>query len=845
MSKPVTLRLSKLKFGASRMRVRRFLVRVGFVIAILAGVPSTALAQTAPDPQPGLHALESVQEINGINLTTGQKDVEMPVVLSVPADPRLKFDKVQNSAPYVVGTTVNAGDSFTSSYTVNVGGFSESFKCVEADCVSTTGSGSRLPVPGLYTRAPSGEHYHFDLTHLDQMNGTHHDLQKYASKVSWPDGQHIDYTYDLGYVPNDPTIPPRTFYRPIRLQSSTGYYITIAYQNTGTDVSQPGWGDPSEAAIYAPDNTLIKRVTYGSSTTEYGADNTTSRAYQAAGGNSALGAQFETVNATLQLPTEASNSLTIAPVSGKPVIGSVNRDGVGWNYSYANLAPNPYAYTYNYSNVTVTGPNNYSRSYAITHGNIADAYRNILLSQTDELNLTTSYGYDSAHGFRLTDLYLPEGNHVNVIYDECANVKTKTTYAKPGSGLANIVESAVYPETGLPENPCPDLSYYRPTSTTDALGRVTNYTWNTDGQLTQQLDPTDNAGVRRETDITYTDVATPTGGTISRKTLVRVCGQTTTCAGNAESHTEYTYFGYTNLPATVTVKDEATGATRTTTYGYDAAGRPLSVDGPLTGTDDAKYFRYDVYGRKTWEIGAAAADGVRPAKRFTYRDSDDKPTRVESGTIPDPNSTNLTILETTDLTYDSRRYAIRELTSAGGTTYKVTDKSFLDRGLADCATVRMNLAALPAATATSACAIATVVPDPDRVTKNNYDNAGQLTKVQKAYQVTTANGFPQTLQADYVTYTYTNNGKQLTVTDANGNKAQYTYDGHDRLTKWAFPDKATVGAVSTCDYEQYTYDAAGNRTSLRKRDGSTLTYTYDNLNRPLSKVGVVGSVTCP
>jgi RHS repeat-associated protein len=100
----------------------------------------------------------------------------------------------------------------------------------------------------------------------------------------------------------------------------------------------------------------------------------------------------------------------------------------------------------------------------------------------------------------------------------------------------------------------------------------------------------------------------------------------------------------------------------------------------------------------------------------------------------------------------------------------------------------------------------------------------------------TANGFPATLQQDYVTYTYTNNGKQQFVTDANGNKAQFTWNGFDRLAKWNFPSPTTPGTVSTTDYEQYTYDAAGNRLSLRRRDGRTLTFTYDNLNRMLSKL---------
>ncbi|HYI47025.1 MAG TPA: RHS repeat domain-containing protein, partial [Allosphingosinicella sp.] len=45
----------------------------------------------------------------------------------------------------------------------------------------------------------------------------------------------------------------------------------------------------------------------------------------------------------------------------------------------------------------------------------------------------------------------------------------------------------------------------------------------------------------------------------------------------------------------------------------------------------------------------------------------------------------------------------------------------------------------------------------------------------------------------------------------------------------------TAGAVNPDDHEAYGYDAAGNRTSLRKRDGSTLTFGYDNLNRMILK----------
>jgi RHS repeat-associated protein len=127
---------------------------------------------------------------------------------------------------------------------------------------------------------------------------------------------------------------------------------------------------------------------------------------------------------------------------------------------------------------------------------------------------------------------------------------------------------------------------------------------------------------------------------------------------------------------------------------------------------------------------------------------------------------------------------------------------------------------------------------PDRITKNVYDASGQLLQLRE--------GFGTGNEAAEATYSYTSNGKRQYVIDANGNRAQLTYDGHDRQIKWIFPSTigptayndtdqakalATAGSTNTSDYEQYSYDPNGNRISLRKRDGSTLTYSYDALNR--------------
>ena len=122
---------------------------------------------------------------------------------------------------------------------------------------------------------------------------------------------------------------------------------------------------------------------------------------------------------------------------------------------------------------------------------------------------------------------------------------------------------------------------------------------------------------------------------------------------------------------------------------------------------------------------------------------------------------------------------------------------------------------------------------PDRITRTHIG-------VRGVYMIEKGIGTP--LQQPYVRYSYTINGKLGSVTDANGNAASMSYDGHDRLSRWIFPSKTVAGTIDPADYEEYGYDAAGNRTSLRKRDGKMLTYNYDALNRMISKIIPDGGV---
>ena len=189
-----------------------------------------------------------------------------------------------------------------------------------------------------------------------------------------------------------------------------------------------------------------------------------------------------------------------------------------------------------------------------------------------------------------------------------------------------------------------------------------------------------------------------------------------------------------------------------------------------------------------------------------------------------------TIQRTAETHYDAMgRKTLEQLREgSAGTIQTLTQYGYDPLGRLQCTAVRMN-PALYAAPPTDVCAPGTAGSfGPDRITHNAYDLAGQLLQEQRAYGTYA--------QQTYATYTYGLNGERLSLTDANGNRAEMRYDGHGRQDRWTFPSATTPGTVNAADYEDYGYDAAGNRTSLRKRDGSTLTYTYDALNRMTVKV---------
>ena len=212
----------------------------------------------------------------------------------------------------------------------------------------------------------------------------------------------------------------------------------------------------------------------------------------------------------------------------------------------------------------------------------------------------------------------------------------------------------------------------------------------------------------------------------------------------------------------------------------------------------------------------------------TYRLADEKPLVVQQGYVVNPTDTSLTVTQETRHQYDANRNLVRTAQVAGGTEITVSQFGYDAMNRPECTAIRMNPSAFGSLPA-SACSLGTPGSQgSDRIERTLYDTEDRVSTLQRAYGTS--------LQQNYVGYTYTPNGQRASVKDANGNLASMSYDGHDRLLQWNFPSKTSVGQVSATDYESYGYDANGNRVSLRKRDNTSLLFTYDAMNRMTRKV---------
>lgn len=508
-------------------------------------------------------------------------------------------------------------------------------------------------------------------------------------------------------------------------------------------------------------------------------------------------------------------------------------DGTG-SVSSATIA----GVTSNYSYSTNAGAN--EKTVVRTKAGNAETYvfdttLNLLKSYTSNLGKTTSYTRDSSG--RLTRVTYPEGNYRELVYDSRGNVEETRIVAKSGSGLANIVTTAEYPNSCVNTVTC-----NKPTQTVDANGKQTDYTYDpTHGGVLTITRPAAPNGVRPQTRYTYAQESAyykdasgnmVAGPAMWVPTEIAACQTTASCAGGADEVRTTIDYGSTQngrnlLPVNIT---NASGSLSTTvTTGYDSRGNVTLVDGPLATSVDTQYYIYDSLGRRK---GAIAPDpdygGLmrNRAERYSYN-AEGQIIKIETGTTTGGTEaalTAMTVLDYVELQYDSNGRKVKEtLKTAAGTAKALTQYSYDSKGRLECTAQRMNpsvYGSLP----TSACSLSTQgSAGPDRITRQHYNGADRVLKQTE--------GLWTNDQRDSWTATYTDNGQVQTLTDANQNRTTNIYDGHDRLYETRYPHKTTVNTSNASDYERFGYDANGNIISRQRRDGQIASFSYDNLNR--------------
>ncbi|WP_337881022.1 RHS repeat-associated core domain-containing protein [Rheinheimera sp.] len=796
-----------------------FRIRTGLALCCLA----SAFLTQAEEALPLLKPLSVEKDINQIDLLSGKFHPQMPV-LSVPAAPRLSLESLQRFDSRMTGVLYKSG-AFFSGYTerfqtfsVTFGGnTSEQFSCKMDICESTVTTGSKIS--GVVTNASSSFIYTQGSTGIRVQYNSNSSFISYANNpavakdregtwyataIYYPDGETINISYDKGFDASVNSLI--TFHRPTLITSNLGYQIALTYMSNDLATGTNGWSRLQTATLSTTSTpgVALAKYTYGTNGT---VTDLSGRSWTYSGYASASGGNETSGNFSLTLPGNGSSSqqvssatLTYSGQSHNLFATSVTNNGLSYSYSYTTTgSPDPRKF---FTKVTISGPASYSRMLDLQIYGDVKSQRARITKDTNGLGQSTLYEYTA--GDRLQKVTYPEQNRLEFSYDEFGNITQKRQVAKPGSGQADIVETAIYPGASA----CLDILCFRPSSITDGSGNTTDYTYYADtGAVHTKREPVGDNGERRLTTYTYENLAG-----FKRLTKVSVCTPST-CGTQHEQVTKYTYWNNTALVATETKSNGVNSFSQVTSYSYDNAGRQTVADGPATGTDDAVYFYYDSIGRKTLEVGKKNQAGKRVANYFSYRNQDDQVYQTVTGYVDgaaNPVFEDQRLIESKDFNSNGLVTKISQI--VGSTALTVQQFSYDSRNRLACSATRMNkdyFAALP----NDACSlyISGNFGD-DRVVKTSYDVLSRETQILTAFNTSA--------EAVDVAMSYTPNGQVQSRTDGRGNTTSYSYDGFDRLKRTTFADGS---------YEENSYNANGTLYSLRKRDGVLISHEYDGL----------------
>lgn len=367
----------------------------------------------------------------------------------------------------------------------------------------------------------------------------------------------------------------------------------------------------------------------------------------------------------------------------------------------------------------------------------------------------------------------------------------------------------------------------------DPLGRATYSVYDTHRRLTKTMYPEGNAVSytydARSNPLTLTRTAKPGSGQlpILTSTTYGTGPNVATCTVNARC----------NLPATTT---DANG--NVTTYTRAVTGFPTKIAGPL-GTETSYCYNYINSSNNFTLVPYAKIEKVNstPTYRVTSYTYNNSNHGVLATSTVDPSTTYvLPVLADGTCATQSKPGALNLVTN------------FAFDGVGNVATIdgpRTDLVDATSYVFDTMRRLTRITAPLNSITRYTYDLDGLLKTTQRAIVPTPTDSVTAHWQIE--TRNYFANGELQTVTDADTNITQYTYDLDGRIDTVTDPD----GRKTKTDYDlagqtlrtwkgwgsaqpgmpirfaEYTYLNNGKQSSVKDANGNVTEYAYDGQDR--------------
>jgi RHS repeat-associated protein len=607
-----------------------------------------------------------------------------------------------------------------------------------------------------------------------------------------------------------------------------GFAFTRTYNSLDPTAGPlgPGWTHSYNAALAIKGNGDVSARAGSGQQLEFirNADGT----YTAAAGGRAT---LVTVSGGYELTT--NDQLHYRFDTGGRLTSLLDRNGKGLTLAYdgngrlstiTDAAARQITLSYDPTSGLLTGvaaPGGRSVSYAYTGGRLS--------SVTDVAGKVWTYTYE-ANGFlekeidplqhtlvrnvygpdgRVTEQYDALNNKTSFAWDQATQTQTATdarnntwkdVYAN------NVLQKRI--DASAKETTFVRDSALNESSVTGPDGKTTTMSYDARGNLTQAVAP---ASLGAQKTITYDALNNVTSVTDGRS---KVTNYTYDANGNNTSivHDGVTVATYT-YNASGQVTSFKNGRDYTTSYTYDANGNLESETDPL---GNKTTYTYDAAGRTLTRVGPRG--NVQGADPNQYK---------------------------TSYSYDAAGRTLTETDPLGNVSTYAYDNAGNRTSITDARNKTTGY------TYDAANRLLTVTASDTGVTMYSYDAVGN--------KITEKNPNNQT-----TTYTYDANNRLASSTTPLGNKTTYTYDASGNLTKQVEPRGNVTGAnpddyATTSTYDAagrlltetdplgntttYTYDAVGNKTSVKDANNHSTSYGYDGLNRLSSVTAPGGAVT--